>query len=147
MENKTRPTGEEEWEKKFHYLLIGYANAKTHEDGKRQWKEIRDYFREQLSLAREGGRQEGRGEILDNIWKYLRPLHLECSDYTYMLKEIIDTIKSGKVVGDGDTLETPSKKYISLAFYGENNYKVIRRWIETIKKLDSLTNPSKLTTK
>ena len=51
MENKE--------EKKLHYLLIGYANSKTLEDSKRQWKEILEHINLELDKAREEGRREG----------------------------------------------------------------------------------------
>ena len=49
---------EKKEEKKLHYLLIGLGNAKTHEDSKRQWKEILEHIDQELSKAREEGRQE-----------------------------------------------------------------------------------------
>lgn len=71
-------TNIEDWEKRLHYLLIGYASAKTNEDSKRQWKEILDYIQSLISQAVQEAKEEmDRLHYNCHMWKLFK----ETDDY------------------------------------------------------------------
>jgi hypothetical protein len=62
---KVKPEKQKRWEKRLHYLLIGYSSSKTYKESKEQWMEIRDYI-EQLLSERE---REVVMEIRGKYWE------------------------------------------------------------------------------